>query len=195
MKNLSSVFLGVAFILAGVAILLNQYQVLTFGWTQFYPLALIGLGVYFILDIVQGNKGAIFWATISILLGLFFFLRNFGYIPFFWFEEYWPLFILIFGLAFISLFVMKPEDWGLLIPGVVLCFIGLAFASYTMGYQWYSVIWRFWPLLLVLIGVVLIVNSIQSRKRLVDHSNDTNASEESAKESTPPPKKGDKEQE
>ncbi len=189
MKNLSSVFLGVAFILAGIAILLNQYQVLEFGWNQFYPLALIGLGVYFILDIVQGNKGAIFWATLAILLGLFFFLRNFGYIPFFWIEEYWPLFMLIFGLAFISLFVVKPEDWGLLIPGTILSFLGLAIASYTMGFHWYPVrvLWRFWPLLLVLIGVVLILNSIQSRKRLPDKPK---ASEESGS----PPEQDDKEQ-
>ena len=197
MKNLSSVFLGVALILAGIAILLNQYQVLEFGWNQFYPLALIGLGVYFILDIVQGNKGAIFWATISIFLGLFFFLRNFGYIPFFWIEEYWPLFMLIFGLAFISLFVMKPEDWGLLIPGSILSFLGLAIASYTMGFQSYPVrvLWRFWPLLLVLIGVVLIWNSIQSRKRLGEKAKETKASEESeTPKSTLPPTQDDKEQ-
>jgi nitrogen fixation-related uncharacterized protein len=181
MKNLSSVFLGVAFILAGVAILLNQYQVFSFGWTQFYPLALIGLGVYFILDIVQGNKGAIFWATISISLGLFFFLRNFGYIPFFWIEEYWPLFMLVFGLAFISLFVIRPEDWGLLIPGTILTFLGILIATYTMGFSWYPVrlVWRFWPFLLVLVGIILIINSIKSRKYTDEKSKVTKIPQES----------------
>jgi hypothetical protein len=72
----------------------------------------------------------------------------------------WPVFPLIIGIAFLVLFIFRPRDWGLLIPSGILLLFGLIFLLYNYGLMDYHpirVIWEFWPLILVIVGIRLIL--------------------------------------
>ncbi len=164
--KISSVLIGAMFIVFGAIILLNKMDVFNFSWDEGVPLFLIALSVLSFISVFQGNKGNAFWGTVLGLLGVFFFLRNYGIIGYFWFDEIWPVILIALGLGFIVTFFFNPRDWGVLIPGGILTFLGTVFLMETLHVSHHTrkLVHEFWPLILVLIGIGLISNSISKKK-------------------------------
>lgn len=162
----SSVFMGLLFVAIGSVMLLNTMRVIHFEWQDGYPLILIVLSILSFISVANGNKGNAFWGTTLGSLGLFFFLRNYGFIDYFWYDDIWPIFLIAPGLGFITVFFFKPDDWGVLIPGGILTFIGINFFLDSLGVSWriQQQVRDFWPLILVIIGIGLISNSIWKHK-------------------------------
>lgn len=163
-----SIFPGVLLIIFGVILLVNRITPFHFGWRQVYPLILIGLGMLFFASIYQKkDKGAVFPGTILFLFGLFFFLRNYDVIDYFYVSEVWPIFLIIFGLAFLALFVTKPSDWGVLVPAGILIFLGIMFwLKISTDFFWdaWYLVSDYWPVILIVIGGGIILGSLKKKQ-------------------------------
>ena len=132
-KQFSNIFLGVLFVLFGTLLLLNELDILYFSWSEAYPVILIVLSISSFISVFRGNKDASFWGTVLGVSGIFFFFRNYGFVDYFWVCEVWPVILLSLGLGFIALFILKPHDWGVLIPGSILTFLGITFILETLN--------------------------------------------------------------
>ncbi len=159
---------GIILIAIGVILLLHQLDLIYLRWRHVFPIILLALGVFFFVSIItRKDKGAAFPATIFIVLGAFFFLRNFGYFSvdfyFYDFEEYWPIFLIAFGLGFIVLYFFRMEDWGVLIPGGVLLFFGILFLLRSARIFYWRDFADFWPLILIAIGIGLVIGSLKRK--------------------------------
>lgn len=160
-----SVWPGLILIFIGAILLLYKLDVFDFGWYEVYPLILMGIGVLFFTSIIGKNqKGAVFPGTILFLLGLFYFLRNYEIISYYYMREVWPVFLLILGLAFFAVFLTKPEDWGVLIPAAILVLLGVSFLMrefHIIRWNVWDVIGDYWPIILIIIGAGIILGSLK----------------------------------
>ena len=164
-KQFSNSLVGVLFILFGVVLILNKMNIVRFTWTELYPVLLLTASVFSFISVSKGNKSAAFWGTICGILGIVFFLRNYDFIDYFWYLDAWPLILFAFGLGFINLYLFNPADWGVLIPGGVLTFLGAVFLLESLGMDVdvFDIVFDFWPLILIIIGGGLILKAV-SRK-------------------------------
>lgn len=159
---------GIILIVIGTILLLHQLDLIYLRWRHIYPIILLAFGVlFFVSTVTKKDKGAAFPATVLMVLGLFFFLRNYSYFSvdyyFYDWEEFWPIFLIAFGLGFIALYFFKPEDWGVLIPGGVLSFFGVLFFLRSTGVFYWRDFANFWPLILIAIGASIVISSLKRK--------------------------------
>ena len=167
-KSQRSLIPGIILIVIGAFFLLDRLDIFYFRWYSFYPIVLLGVGALFFVSIfVKKEKGAAFPGTILLVLGLFFFLRNYGYFSidyyFYDIEEYWPIFLIACGLGFIVLYFFKPADWGVLVPGGVLTFLGLIFVLRNFRIIGWRDFGDFWPVILIAVGLSIVINSLRKK--------------------------------
>lgn len=170
MQKQSGTFIfGFILILIGVGLLLDRYRILAFSWDQLLPILLLILSITSFISLARGNRNAVFWGVGLAVVGLFYFLKNFDLVPYYWLRHLDGSVILIaLGLAFTSLFVVKPSDWGVLIPGGILLLIGLLrlLQEFDVNLISEEMIADYWPAILVLIGLGLIVNTLKKTRTL-----------------------------
>jgi hypothetical protein len=95
------------------------------------------------------NKGTMIIGIVLILIGLAYLLNNLGIFQIYFdifdigflFSHFWPLIIIVAGLAFhFSFFTGKTSDAGLLVPGGILLVIGItcqiSMLFNVWGYLW-----------------------------------------------------------
>jgi len=95
--------LGLLLVITGILLLLENLRLIP-GlpyWLFTWPMILVGLGI---LNLISGNRTA---AIILIGIGTLFILQDIYYIRF---KDYWPVILIIVGLAFI--FRQKSESRG-----------------------------------------------------------------------------------
>jgi hypothetical protein len=142
------------------------------GWENLWPIFLVGFGLLFLVAYFSGGMtdGGLAWlATGLILTGAFFF--GFTLKPGLWewgqMSKLWPVFPLIWGFAFVVSFFAerrKRRDFGALGFGLVaMAFGGIALA-YTHGYVGKDIV-RFWPLLIVALGVFGLITGVAQAMR------------------------------
>jgi len=171
-SNKSSMFPGLLLIIVGAALLLNKLMPDFMGWRNVYPIILIGLGISMILSASckeKTDKGAVFPGTILFLIGIFFFLRNYELVEYYYVREIWPIFIIIVGIGFLALFIAKPSDTGVLIPAVILIFFGgvsLLDKLYIIDLEIWEIVADYWPVILIFIGASIIFGSLKRGKHL-----------------------------
>jgi hypothetical protein len=114
---------------------------------------------------VTKKTGAIFPAVILLILGSAFLAANF--MPSWDWGQWWPIFILVPGLAFYIWYFASGEDpklAGILIPGSILAFMGLFF--FIMN----SVDWQgmtyLWPTFILIPGLAFFITYFGSRKAI-----------------------------
>ena len=94
-----------------------------------------------------------------ILIGILFLLGNMDIIDPHDYLQYWPVIILIIGLAYLIQCHHGPgRIWGL-----ILTFVGAAMLLDRMYFIHFN-LWDYWPLILVAIGIMMIVKSTFIRK-------------------------------
>ena len=149
--------LGIILVVFGIILLLDSFDVIVFHWSYI----LIALGAaFFVISFISTDKGAVFPGTILFLTGLFFLLR-YNYILGDSMFYLWPIFPAIVGIAFLALFIFRPSDWGLLIPGGILLFVGIIFLAYNYDFFDYNpgrIVSRYWPVILIAIGAKMILS-------------------------------------
>ena len=167
-KRERSLVPGVVLILIGVYFLLRELNLIHLRWRELYPVVLLALGLLFLVAAFRReDKGAAFPGTVLLVLGIFFALRNYDLAPISYYlydvGDYWPVFLLAFGLGFVVQFFFARHDWGLLIPGGVLLFLGVMFLFRNLGlFYW----WHFadlWPVILILIGLAMVISGLRKR--------------------------------
>lgn len=174
-RILSSLVIGVIFILVGVGLMADQFLPFEFGWPQIYPLLLLALALSSFIKAFSGQQSSAFGGGFFGALGLFFAARNFGFIDSLWFFEWWPIILLAMGAGFICSFLFRPSDWGVLVPAFIFTALGALFLLDSLGViaDVFETLWdlidRYWPLALVLMGVGFILNSLKPR---TEHAGD-----------------------
>jgi hypothetical protein len=136
-------------------------------WPIFPVLA--GLG-FFVNWLASPNKreahGIMIPATITGLVGLFFFAFTLGFVPWSAMGVLWPVFPLIVGIAFFVAWVFSGfREWGLLVPSAVTGAVGIVGLSFTLGGTLFGDLVRFWPLLLIGLGVLVLVGGLTGSGR------------------------------
>ena len=168
----SSILPGMILISIGVILLIHKILPDFLNWRHIYPLILLALGVSMILSVSfrsNTDKGAVFPGTILFFIGLFFFLRNFGLVEYYYVREIWPIFIIIVGLGLLALFIVKPSVTGVLIPAGILLFIGvISFLNklYIIDIALWEIVSDYWPVILIVVGAGIILGSLKRQRHL-----------------------------
>jgi hypothetical protein len=142
--------LGLGLIFLGIIFLLENLNVITFNFFLIWPVFVILGGVGFLLGffINKKNYGLVMPGIILIIYGsLFMYCNIMGWE---YMQSLWPVFLLGPGLGFFVLYFAGQKDKGLLLPGGILTVLGLLFIFRYFEYL------RYWPVLLIIGGIVLI---------------------------------------
>ncbi len=157
--RLGVVWVGLAFITLGIVLLIAQW----IGWEEIWPIFPILGGVAFLVGYaISGFKdsGLVFVGTGATLVGLFLFGFTFGYFEWGEMKTLWPIFPLIGGVAFLALFLAeRGRDAGTLGVGCAAMIVGVVGLAVTLGFLGPDV-YKWWPLLLVLLGIVALVGGV-----------------------------------
>jgi hypothetical protein len=160
-RDISFPWFGVLLIIVGSVLLLDRLSILSFGFARIIWTTVSLIGAFHVVNGFSRKKnGAIFWGTVVFLYGLYFFLRTLQFL------EFYPhlLFsasLLIFGIAFLVLYVNNVKEWGFVIPGVLLGGLGTVLLLdrvelYELKELWLSVR-RYWPVVLILTGIAILI--------------------------------------
>lgn len=158
--------IGLVLVLLGVALLLNQMNIIHVGGMALVWLGLLVYGAALVIrSFINNDRSKVFFGTLCFLTGMLFSLRKAGLISGA-FSIYFPAFIIIVGFAFFMLFVYNPKDWHLLIPSFVFLALGAALMLTHLGY-WYSRdVWRaiasYWPVLLIIVGATMLLRRMRT---------------------------------
>lgn len=159
---------GIVLIIIGTVFLFNELNIFYFRWRHLYPLLMLGgSALFFTSMFTKKEKGAIFPASVLLILGLFFFMRNFDIFSldyyFYYIEDFWPIFLVALGSGFVALFFVRSEDWGVLIPGSILLFLGVIFFLRNTGLIYWQDFADYWPVVLIVIGLSIVVRSLTNK--------------------------------
>ena len=158
--RVGAVWAGLGLIGLGTALILAQW----IGWEKVWPIFPILAGLAFLTGYVASgfkDAGLAFVGTAATLVGLFFFGFSLGYWDWAQMAQLWPVLPMIGGVAFLVLFLAagRARDVGVLgvgCAGIVVGVVGLGLAFGLVGDQ----ILRYWPLLLVFVGVLSLLGAL-----------------------------------
>jgi len=163
-KQSGAVWTGLGLIGLGIAFLVATLA----GWDRFWPVfPLLGGLAFLVAYIGSGFKdsGFVWIGVAATLVGLFFFGFTLGIWEWEEMRELWPIFPFIAGLAFIATFLAeRARDWGTLGVGLVGIIVGIVGLAYTKG-GLESDIWKYWPALIILVGVFGLLSGLFQRGR------------------------------
>ncbi len=159
---------GFFLIFIGLWLLSKNTRFMYNQWEYVYPcLILLFSALFFIEASRKNHTNTLFWAVTFLGIGSFFVLRNFGIVEYYYWDDYWPVFLISVGLGFLTLFVINPRDWGSLIPAALCLFFGFGFAMTNL----FHVFWDFeifidayWPVILIFFGIGLMLSGVFKRK-------------------------------
>lgn len=148
---------GIALVIIGGALLLTKLNILdvrfsTIFWAVFSLFGLLSTIRGFSMNI----RWKIFWGTLSFLYGLFFFLRASDLVELHG-HIFLPVTFLVFGVAFLMMFLNDTKEWFFVIPALFLGGAGtlfiLADLDYFSYWDMYDTIHLYWPLILIILGL------------------------------------------
>ena len=163
-KRSGAVWTGLGLIALGVAFLVATLA----GWEKYWPVFPMLGGLAFLAAYVGSgfkDSGFVWIGVAATLVGLFFFGFTLGVWEWEEMRELWPIFPLIAGIAFVAAFLAeRARDWGTLGVGLVGIIVGLVGLAYTKG-GLESDIWKWWPALIILVGVFALLTGLFQRGR------------------------------
>lgn len=148
--------LGLLLMLIGAFFLALNLGWLSLNQAGIWPFFIIAPGLFLIvLAVSTSAKNSILPGVILTGVGIFFLLRQWGLLP--WsMDLLWPVFPGIVGLAFLATYRVAGRDKGLLVPAFFLLTIALVFLA--INFHWLNRRYlEFWPVLLILAGVYLLI--------------------------------------
>lgn len=156
-NNKNRPWFGIMLIIFGIVLLLNQTNIINVRLSQILWAA---LAVYGFTISYQGfsknKKGKIFWGTVLFLTSILFILRNLYIFDLYHFVLL-SAWILIFGFAFLMLFINNPREHVHLIFSLFLIAIGGSMLLVEAGYLYEWDVWdvfrHYWPVILIVLGI------------------------------------------
>jgi hypothetical protein len=145
----------------GIGLLLRQLNIIRIDGKTFLLFGLIAYGGAVIIRSYTMNiRQSLFFASLCFYSGVLLLLGKYGLVensPYI----YVPGFLMVFGLAFVMLFIFNIRDVHLLVPAIIFIGLGIAFMMTEIGY-WYvsdvkDVIRMYWPLALILFGGLMLL--------------------------------------
>ncbi|MDR2194753.1 MAG: hypothetical protein LBP19_09895 [Treponema sp.] len=161
-------FTGLIFVLIGFAFLLGSQAEVS---QRYIFLALLfvlsGIGIAFFAITLNKRALYLFLASFSILLGIFLFLSALMLFPF-PFKQAWPLIAVFSGLALIPAGWRKYRmlDIKFIVPSFTFIALGvflLIFSFHIVPFKFTQFILNWWPLLVLLAGVLLILLALGTK--------------------------------
>jgi hypothetical protein len=152
---------GWILLIVGGILLFHYWDILELDWMTF--LMALGVGL-FIAGVLQRDHSAVFPGTFIFLIGLLFYLKDRYILEAPWWDI-WPLIILFLGISFVMLYVFNPSRRDTLWPGLIL--IAVSFFLLFVPWCWYDLFYwigRLWPVLLILAGLFIILETRKRRK-------------------------------
>ncbi|HHZ19998.1 MAG TPA: hypothetical protein GX391_05760 [Firmicutes bacterium] len=157
---------GLVLVLVGTLLLMNNLGYIRLHWGQVWPAFPLVFGLSLFLQFLHDwDRGILVPATLFSGAGIFFYYLVNSPTGFNWgaLAEWWPIFPLLLGVGFILGYLADPRDTGFLIPAAIfVLFGGLSLAGKVDGFRFYA---KYWPLLLILFGLVMILTNIFLGKR------------------------------
>ncbi|HTY01493.1 MAG TPA: hypothetical protein VMG09_15825 [Bacteroidota bacterium] len=160
-----SVVPGVVLIVLGLLFFANN--LLRMDFTGFWPVFLLIPAVVFVIVYIRDRRqyGVLMPATIlTVYAALFFACQNGGWGQM---SELWPTFILAPGLGFFVLYLFGKREPGLLIPASILTGLSVIFFFTLSGFP------EYWPSILILIGLVILLRPATWRRSSPGNQNTT----------------------
>ncbi len=162
---------GTWFVVWGLLLLLVSNHVLL-GWRHLWPCILVVSGVV-MLRVLQKRMGfaVIFAATWMILLGLFLTTFSFGFVDWARMRSLWPIIPTIVGVSFIVAGANRSPASAGIVVGSIVILMGTASFLYetgTISARVAQPFLRFWPLIFVLAGFVLMKRESRARDTVND---------------------------
>jgi hypothetical protein len=162
--------IGIVFILSGALLLLWRLNLLP-SLGALWPVALILIGLYFLYRVFlqARSRRFILPGMIFTLSGIFFLLSN-TIIPGVTLSRIWPIFMIIAGLSILPYGFGKKETTriAIIIPACAIIGLSIIFFPFSLrlidtSFKDFVLTW--WPTLLLLSGVILILSYLMRRKR------------------------------
>ncbi len=152
---------GFFLVVLGIVFLISNLSHV--GMEKMWPVFPLAIGLAFIAGYFyeKKNYGLLMPGTILLVISaLFFYCIIAGW----WrMETLWPVFILAPGFGFLAMYLGGEKEQGLLIPAAILTAIGAVFLFVRVG------LGDYWPMFLVLAGVLLIlIPALTGRKKEAD---------------------------
>jgi len=158
-------------ILLGVYFLLNELGIDIPGWDTIWPIFPLVGGLAFLGSYIFGQRrdpGQVFVGTAATLVGLVFFFITLGPLEYRDLGTWWPVFVLIGGVAFLAQWAAaRFRDWGALflaLVALVVGGVGLATTLQLLGPQTSELLPRLWPVLLILVGLMVLLRAVAGRR-------------------------------
>ncbi len=167
-QKTKSLIPGVILITIGAVLLLRQLDVIYLRWHHVYPAGMLALALaLFYSAFAKKDRTASFPGTILLILGAFFTMRNFNFFSFDYYfyhiGDFWPVFLIAVGAAFVVQYLFKHQDLPSLIMGGVLLLVGSAFFVQNLDiFYWFEIV-DLWPLLLIAFGVAMVARNLQNK--------------------------------
>jgi hypothetical protein len=167
-------FIGLVFMLLGSAFLLGSLTGIS-TFSVFLAFFFVIVGILCAVLAIRLNKRStyLFFAAFFLMIGFFFFLSALGIIPKEFFYQSWPLLAVFSGLA------LLPAGWRhygtfrsrFIVPSVAFVVLGcvlLVFSFNIVSFSFKQFVLNWWPLLLVLAGLLLILISMSAKNNSGD---------------------------
>jgi hypothetical protein len=166
MNNRSNLIFGIILITIGAILLVANLTDYRIGWSYLGPAILIFIGILFFASIKSRQRaGAIFPGIIFFVTGLAFFLTNFSS----FYEvliriEFHTFVMLVLTVAFLGLYLIRPQEVGLLVPTAVFAMLGALFLLNDFWILDWDSIGRLWPLIPIGIGVAIVIHGLRRKE-------------------------------
>jgi hypothetical protein len=167
---------GLLLILVGLWFLGRQLDLPLFVGNVIWPWLLVAVGaIIWVRYIVVSPRSAddVFWGTGTILAGAFLLAwqNNIILSDVRGWDKLWPIIPLIMGIAGLVQWIFDIRNWGTLIFALMFGTVGVAGLGYTLGSIDFMTAWsfgRFWPILLIIAGVGIMIQAVSRRNRHMD---------------------------
>ena len=184
-----SLVTGLILIFIGIAFLGNNLGIIYISWEKFWPWFLIAGGILFFIGWLSDREkyGLLMPASILTIYGFLF--LYFAHKHWWSMESLWPIFIIGPGVGFLLMYILGKRESGLLVPAGILLGLGVVFLIGEGR-------WRFfWPLLLILFGILLLFRGRGSEQSSTQFKNEIQPAAEAKPEPENDKKAEDKSQE
>lgn len=165
------IVLALFLIALGTYLLLERLGIGIPGWDAMWPVFPLAGGLTLLGGYLFGKRrdpGRVFLGTALTLVGAAFFFITLGPLDYSDLDTWWPVFVLIGGIAFIAQWLATGlRDWGALFLGLVTLAVGGAGLATTLqlfGPETRELLPDLWPVLLILLGLMLLLRALLGRR-------------------------------
>jgi hypothetical protein len=171
MRKRGTVLLALLLILLGSYLLLAQLELGLPSWRVVWPVLPLAGGVALLIGPLfdpESDPDQVFLGTAAVLTSLVFFFITLGPLTYGSLGEWWPVFVLIGGVAFLTQWIAAGfRDWDALFLGLVALSVGAAasaIALQLLGPRTREILPRLWPIILILGGLIALLRGLLSSR-------------------------------